>query len=117
MESAIDVIVLGVSHRTAPVAVRERLTVADELVEPTLKSVVAMPGIREAAMLCTCNRVEIYAVASDREAAVRAAALALPPPADVPEGEPEPHFYTRADSEAVPHLFRVASSLDSLVVG
>src|SRR6185369_4935004 len=98
-------------------AVRERLAVADELVEPTLKSVVAMPGIREAAMLCTCNRVEIYAVASDREAALRSIGRDLAARADVPEAELEPHFYTRADSEAVHHLFRVASSLDSLVVG
>src|SRR3954468_5341833 len=115
MESAIDVIVLGASPRTAPVAVRELPAVAEELVEPTLKSVVAMPGIREAAMLCTCNRVEIYAVASDREAALRSIGRDLASRADVPEAELEPHLYTRADSEAVHHLFRVASSLDSLV--
>jgi glutamyl-tRNA reductase len=117
MGSAIDVIVLGVSHRTAPVAVREKVTVAEEMLEPTLKAVCALPGIREAAMLCTCNRVEIYAVATDREAALRSIGSDLATRADVAEAELEPHLYTRADSEAVHHLFRVASSLDSLVVG
>ena len=117
MESLTDVIVLGVSHRTAPVAVREKLTVAEEQVEATLRQVVTLPGIREAALLCTCNRVEVYAVASDREAALRALGSDLAVRASVAAAELEPHLYVRSDSEAVHHLFRVASSLDSLVVG
>jgi glutamyl-tRNA reductase len=117
MDSLIDVIVLGVSHRTAPVAVRERLTVADDMVESALRTVVGLPGIREAALLCTCNRVEIYAVAADREAALRALGADLAVRAAVAAAELEPHLYVRADSEAVHHLFRVASSLDSLVIG
>jgi glutamyl-tRNA reductase len=117
MESLTDVIVLGVSHRTAPVAVREKLTVAEEQVEAALRQVVTLPGIREAALLCTCNRVEIYAVASDREAALRALGSDLAVRASVAAAELEPHLYVRSDSEAVHHLFRVASSLDSLVVG
>ncbi len=117
MESLTDVIVLGVSHRTAPVAVRERLTVAEDQLETTLRQTVALPGVREVAMLCTCNRVEIYAVASDREAALRALGSELAGRAAVAAAELEPHLYMRADAEAVHHLFRVASSLDSLVVG
>jgi len=117
MESPIDVIVLGLSHRTAPVAVREKLTVPDDQIEPTLRQVVGLPGIREAAMLCTCNRVEIYAVAADREVALRSLGGDLAARAEIAEAELEPHLYTRSDSEAVHHLFRVASSLDSLVVG
>jgi glutamyl-tRNA reductase len=117
MDSPIDVIVLGLSHRTAPVAVREKLTVADELVEAALRSLVALPGIREAALLCTCNRVEIYAVAGDREAALRALGGDLARRAEIAAAELEPHLYVRAEAEAVHHLFRVASSLDSLVIG
>src|ERR1700709_2351190 len=97
----VDVIVLGVSHRTAPVAVREKLTVAEELIEATLRQVVTLPGIREAALLCTCNRVEIYAVASDREAALRALGADLALRASVATAELEPHLYVRADTEAV----------------
>ena len=117
MVSLTDVIVLGVSHRTAPVAVREKLTVAEEQVEAALRQVVTLPGIREAALLCTCNRVEVYAVASDREAALRALSADLAAGASVASAELEPHLYVRRTSEAVHHLFRVASSLDSLVIG
>jgi glutamyl-tRNA reductase len=117
MESLTDVIVLGVSHRTAPVAVREKLNVAEDQIEPVLRRVVALPGIREVALLCTCNRVEIYAVATDREAALRALGSDLALRASVAAAELEPHLYARSDAEAVHHLFRVASSLDSLVVG
>jgi glutamyl-tRNA reductase len=117
MESLTDVIVLGVSHRTAPVAVREKLTVAEEEIESALRQVVALPGIREVAMLCTCNRVEIYAVAADREAALRVLGSDLAVRASVATAELEPHLYARAEAEAVHHLFRVASSLDSLVLG
>ena len=117
MDSLVDVIVLGVSHRTAPVAVRERLTVADDLIDTALRQVVSLPGIREAALLCTCNRVEVYAVAADRESALRALGSDLAVRASVAAAELEPHLYVRSDTEAVHHLFRVASSLDSLVVG
>src|SRR5438128_961560 len=107
MESLTDVIVLGVSHRTAPVAVREKLTVAEDQLETALRQTVVLPGVREVAMLCTCNRVEIYAVASDREAALRALASELAGRAAVAAAELEPHLYMRADAEAVHHLFRV----------
>ena len=110
MESLTDVIVLGVSHRTAPVAVRERLTVAEEQLETALRQTVALPGVREVAMLCTCNRVEIYAVASDREAALRALGSDLAGRAAVAAAELEPHLYVRADAEAVHHLFRGADN-------
>src|SRR3954470_12524001 len=111
MESLTDVIVLGVSHRTAPVAVREQLTVAEEQVEAALRQVVTLPGIREAALLCTCHRVEVYAVASARAAALPALGPGLAVRAPVAWPELEPHLYVRSDSEAVHHLFRVASSL------
>ena len=58
--AAIDLLVLGVSHRTAPVAVRERLAVVPEAMESVLAALAALPSIREAALLSTCNRVEIY---------------------------------------------------------
>ena len=59
--AAIDLLVLGVSHRTAPVAVRERLAVVPEAMDAVLAELVALPSVREAALLSTCNRVEIYA--------------------------------------------------------
>src|SRR3954468_16506859 len=117
MAGDIDVIVLGLSHRTAPVALRERLTVVPEQADEMLRGLAGLPGVREAALLSTCNRVEVYAVAADREGALRAVTGELARHAAIGEVELDPHLYTRTDGEAVHHLFRVASSLDSLVIG
>jgi glutamyl-tRNA reductase len=113
----IDLVVLGVSHRTAPVALREKLAVPPEQVDATLLELKTLPGVREVAMLNTCNRVELYAVASDADAAIRAMSVDLARRAGMLEAEIEPHLYTRIERDGVKHLFRVASSLDSLVVG
>jgi glutamyl-tRNA reductase len=117
MDSLIEVVVVGLSHRTAPVAVREKLAVVPEAIEPTLRAIGAVSGLREAALLCTCNRVEIYAVGADREGALAALREDLATRAGIPESELEEHLYFRTDAQAVHHLFRVASSLDSLVLG
>jgi glutamyl-tRNA reductase len=114
---SIDVVVLGVSHRTAPVALREKLSVVPEQYDGTLRELKALPGVREVALLSTCNRVEIYAVTSDPERALRAVSVDLARRAGMLEAEIEPHLYTRSERDALKHLFRVASSLDSLVVG
>jgi glutamyl-tRNA reductase len=114
---SIDLVVLGVSHHTAPVALREKLTVPPEQFDATLAELKTLPGVREIALLSTCNRVEIYAVASDAEAAIRAMSVDLARRAGMLEAEIEPHLYTRLQRDAVKHLFRVASSLDSLVIG
>jgi glutamyl-tRNA reductase len=116
-QPTIDVLVLGVSHRTAPVAVREKLTIPPEQMDATLAELKTLPGVREVALLSTCNRVEIYAVASDADTALRAMSVDLARRAGMLEAEIEPHLYTRLERDAVKHLFRVASSLDSLVVG
>ncbi|HEV3031377.1 MAG TPA: glutamyl-tRNA reductase [Polyangia bacterium] len=115
--ATIDVVVLGVSHRTAPVALRERLSVVPDQMDATLRELKTLPGVREVALLSTCNRVEIYAVASDTDAALRALGADLARRAGMLDAEIEPHLYARTERDAVKHLFRVASSLDSLVVG
>jgi glutamyl-tRNA reductase len=112
-----DVVVLGVSHRTAPVAVREKLTIPPEQMDATLGELKTLPGVREVALLSTCNRVEIYAVTSDADTALRAMSNDLARRAGMLEAEMEQHLYTRLERDAVKHLFRVAASLDSLVVG
>jgi glutamyl-tRNA reductase len=114
---SINLVVLGVSHRTAPVALREKLTVVPEQMDATLRELKTLPGVREVALLSTCNRVEIYAVAADADATLRAMSGDLARRAGMLDAEIEPHLYTRVEREAVKHLFRVASSLDSLVVG
>lgn len=115
-----ELIVLGLSHRTAPVAMRECLAVDPADTESFVQGLVALPAVGEATIISTCNRVEIYAATDDRvsafEALRRFLADRLPAEAGGP-GELEAHLYRRAGRAAVHHLFRVASSLDSLVVG
>jgi glutamyl-tRNA reductase len=121
--------VTGLSHRTAPVAVRERLAIVPDELEARLRHAVGLPGVREVAIISTCNRVEIYGAFSDCDealASVRglvcealAAAVANDPrfSGEDPEAIFGRHLYTRVRREAVHHLFRVAASLDSLVIG
>ena len=115
-----ELIVLGLSHRTAPVAMRECLAVDPADAEAFIQSLKNLPGVGETTVISTCNRVEIYAVTADRVCAFDAIrtflAERLPTEAGG-VGELETHLYRRAGRAAVHHLFRVAASLDSLVVG
>lgn len=115
-----ELIVLGLSHRTAPVAMRESLAVDPADAEGFVQTLRRLPGVGEATIISTCNRVEIYAATADRVSAFDALRGFLAqrlPGAGSGVGELETHLYRRAGRAAVHHLFRVASSLDSLVVG
>jgi glutamyl-tRNA reductase len=108
---------LGVSHRTTSVELRERLDFATRGLGPALSALAARPNADEAVVLSTCNRAEIY-VACDEVAAARADLLAfLAEYHAVAEADLAPHVYERVDADAARHLFRVAGGLDSLVVG
>ena len=113
----IDLLLLGVSHKTAPVAVRERLAVEPEAIAAALVELTALSPVREAAMISTCNRVELYVAADDADRAAAELAGVLARRAGVAVGDIAEHLYQHRDSAAVRHLFRVASSLDSLVIG
>jgi len=113
----IDLLLVGVSHRTAPVAVRERLAVEPDAVPAALAELTALGPVREAAMLATCNRVELYVAVDDADRAAAGLAEVLARRAGVAVGDLAEHLYQHRDAAAVRHLFRVASSLDSLVVG
>ncbi|MBC8134063.1 MAG: glutamyl-tRNA reductase, partial [Deltaproteobacteria bacterium] len=117
MPGGIDFLVMGLSHRTAPLGVRERLAVAPEQIAQTIRALASLSPVREAALLSTCNRVEVYAASPDPDAAIAALRLLLAERAGTSESELGPHLYVRVDVEAVHHLFRVAASLDSQVVG
>jgi len=114
-----DVFVVGVSWRTAPVGVRERLAFRDEEVDAALAELTAAPDIEEAVILSTCNRVEIYGscAAPGIAAAAATARSFLARSRGVAAEGLASHLYERADEDAVRHLFRVASALDSMVVG
>src|SRR5262245_59892481 len=113
----IDLLLIGVSHKTAPVAVRERLAVEPDAVQAALAELTALAPVREAAMISTCNRVELYAAVDDADRAAAGLADVLARRAGVAVADLAEHLYQHRDAAAVRHLFRVASSLDSLVVG
>jgi glutamyl-tRNA reductase len=125
-------LLLGVNHTTAPVGMRERLAIPGHRLAEATRTLAGQPGIREAMILSTCNRVEILTVQDGwnggQEAGDGASAKAKFEPAgsvirflkeylQVGATDIEPHLYQYQERDAIHHLFRVASSLDSMVVG
>jgi glutamyl-tRNA reductase len=107
--------VVGLSHHTAPLEVRERLAVSNERMPELLRSVCQKNGLAEAMMVSTCNRVELYATAENGAQAVEGVRRQLAELA--PELDLSNHLYEHSGSSVARHVFRVAASLDSLVVG
>ena len=118
MSEAIHILVVGLSHKTAPVEVREKLAVPESRLDEALARLRAYPGIQEALLLSTCNRVEVYVVADQVEAGYGSVQEFL---ADtnlsISSEQLNPHLYRYTGDRAIAHLFRVAASLDSMIVG
>ena len=113
-----NVLLVGLNHRTAPVAIRERLAISEERLGEALYRLTADPAIEEGFILSTCNRVEVYAVARETTAgfaALERFLLATAP--DLPADRVLPCLYLYKGCESLRHLLRVASGLDSLVIG
>ena len=110
-------LVTGVSHKTAPVEVRERLAFAEAALPAALHGLVSREGIQEAMVLSTCNRVEITVTAEDSVDPRTAVAAFLHESRGVSPETLGPSLYSHEGRDAVHHLFRVAASLDSMVVG
>jgi glutamyl-tRNA reductase len=108
-------LVVGANHRTSSLGLRDRLFVEDADV-PAFLADLRAAGIEEALVLSTCDRVEVQAAAADAEAAECILAR-LADHGEVPLEELRAQSYTLSDAEAVDHVFRVAASLDSLVIG
>jgi len=115
----LHLVLVGLSHHQTPIAVRERLTCSEHRLPEALAGVVACPGVREAAILSTCNRMEVYALVESENSAEAYAALTghLSAFHSVPESLFSPYLYRKSEQEVVAHLLRVASGLDSLVLG
>ena len=111
-------LVVGCSHRTAPVGLRERLAFDSDRLHCALDKLVARYGC-EAAILSTCNRVELYLARSDTLVCLDAALIGefLAEFHQLPLSQLHPHLYEHHGTDAVRHLFRVAASLDSMIVG
>jgi glutamyl-tRNA reductase len=109
-----NIVLLGLNHKTAPIELRERLAVGpQELVEAT-RSLAQAPGVLEGMILSTCNRVELLTSQSVDAPHLREFIGSY---FDIDPAELAPHLYEYRQEEAVRHLFRVACSLDSMVLG
>ena len=109
-------VLVGLSHHTAPVDVRERIGISRSMVPAALDRL-ANEGCEDAVLLSTCNRTEVYAVADDPTAMGRRIIDCLAEYRGVPREDIDASLYVRTDADAARHLFRVAAGLDSLVVG
>ena len=110
-------LVTGLNHRTAPVEVRERVAFDAASLPPALRSLCELEGVLESAILSTCNRVEVVVAAEDNCDAPRVVGAFLREERGLPPDSLNGHLYFHEGREAIRHLFRVAASLDSMVVG
>ncbi|MDQ3280917.1 MAG: glutamyl-tRNA reductase [Acidobacteriota bacterium] len=109
-------ILVGLNHRTAPVEVREQLSVSDTRLSETTASLRALTGVDGAAVISTCNRVEVI-VSTPDEDVISSIVEWLAARANAQRSELEKHLYIVRHGDVIKHLFRVASGLDSMIVG
>jgi glutamyl-tRNA reductase len=113
----VSLLVVGLSHRSAPLPLLERASLSVDAAGKLLDDVVAAPAVDEAMLLSTCNRVELYASVDKFHAGVATLSELLARHTDVGFDELSPHVYVHYEERAAQHLFAVTSSLDSMLVG
>ena len=113
-----DVIIVGLSHKTAPVEVREKLAIPESRLTEALRRLSGYPGIRESMVLSTCNRVEVYAVVDEvQQGWARVQRFLADTHLSLSPEQLMPHLYWYNGARAIQHLFRVGASLDSMILG
>ena len=117
MGSMLDIVLLGLNHKTAPVALRECLAISKDETSLALKAFQELPSVSEVMLFSTCNRVEVLMVVRDKMNSVDAVKIFLSELKHLPVAEFEKSLYIHEGDDAVRHVFRVAASLDSMVVG
>jgi len=113
----VSIVVFGVNHRTGPLALLERVTIADDAIAKTVHGLMSRPNLREVVVLSTCNRTEVYAVAEKFHGAYGDLRDFFCDLGGFSADELIPHVYSQHDDAAISHLFEVASGLDSAVLG
>ncbi|MGR9088111.1 MAG: glutamyl-tRNA reductase [Gammaproteobacteria bacterium] len=106
---------VGLNYNTAPVAIRERLAYPTEILKPSLKELLEINGITEAAILSTCNRTEFYCTTASASQDVLVDWVAHSK--NIDPSDFTPYLYSHIDSQLIRHMFRVASGLDSMILG
>jgi len=112
-----NIAVVGLSHKTAPVEVREKLSIPEAQYDRAIAQICSYPHLEEVAVLSTCNRLEIYIVTSETEQGIREVTQFLSDHSKLPVAALRPYLFTLLHQDAVMHLMRVSAGLDSLVLG
>jgi glutamyl-tRNA reductase len=109
-----EIVCLGLSHHTAPIDLRERFAIPDSGIAEVAQQLKTAPGVSEAVVVSTCNRVEFYLAAENTSDGFAAVADFLTTRSTSPDSE---HFFRHLTAQSVRHLFRVVSGIDSMVLG
>lgn len=112
-----NILIVGLNHKTADVDIREKLAFNGQKLEEGLQRIKTLPDVKEAVILSTCNRVEIYAAVSNAAVAHEAIKNFISEFHGIDRSALETSLYAYENINAVRHVFRVASSLDSMIVG
>jgi len=112
-----NIIVVGLSHKTAPVEIREKLSIPTPQMEAAIAHLCSYPHVEEATILSTCNRLEVYVLVSETEHGVREVTQFLAEQGKLAVHQLRPYLFMLLHQDAVMHLMRVAAGLDSLVLG
>jgi glutamyl-tRNA reductase len=112
-----NILVVGLSHKTAPVEIREKLSIPEPQIELAAAQLQSYPHIEEVAILSTCNRMEVYLVVTETENGIREVTQFLSDHSKIPLSNLRQHLFILLHQDAVMHMMRVAAGLDSLVLG
>jgi len=112
-----QIVLVGISHKTAPVEIREQISFTKNEIGRALDELGKIPSVIESVIISTCNRVEIYAVTSEVDKCIEDIKDFVFSFHKIPVGFPESKFYVLVQTDAVRHLYKVTSSIDSMVIG
>lgn len=114
-----EILLVGLSHKTAPVEIREKVSFTDQSMDEGVRALVKCPNVHEGLIISTCNRVEVYTTVAQNnlDTAKDEIAKFLAEFNEVPLNQVQPHLYVMTGGESVKHIFRVSSSLDSMILG
>ncbi len=112
-----EIVLIGVNHKTAPVELREKLAFSGEETQNALKLYQKTPYINEVMILSTCNRVEVLMVTDNRSHAIEAILSFIAGTKAIPQAQLKKCTYIHSGTRSIQHVFRVASSLDSMMIG
>lgn len=112
-----NIIVVGLSHKTAAVEIREKLSIPEAKIEESIHHILSYPHVEEVGIMSTCNRLEIYAVVKETEQGVKEISQFLAEIGHIPLQQLRKHLFILLHQDAIRHLMRVSAGLESLVLG